>query len=119
MITIIGAGLVAVGDGFWIVTLGTFLVGLGWSGANVSATALISDKVDTKHRGRAIGVLDSFAAGAALTSAVITGPVIEWLGLGAAGVMAAIFAGLPLVMLLRDRSNRKGPETAPDSNALS
>jgi MFS family permease len=110
LLTIIGAALVAFSTGFWMVTLGTFLVGLGWSGANVSATALISDKVDTKHRGRAIGLLDSFAAAAALTSAVITGPIIEWLSLGAAGVMAAIFAALPIILLVHSRLSTPASE---------
>ena len=30
-----------------VVTLGTFLVGLGWSAANVASTAFIADQVDT------------------------------------------------------------------------
>ena len=42
-ITLVGAGLVAFADPYWLITLGTFLVGLGWSAANISATALIAD----------------------------------------------------------------------------
>jgi MFS family permease len=97
-LTILGAGLVGFGHGFWIVTLGTFLVGLGWSGANVASTALISDQAETKYRGRAIGLLDSFAAAAALTAALVTGPMIQWQGLGAVGIMAAVIAAVPLLM---------------------
>ena len=38
--------LVTFTDAFWSVTLGTFLVGLGWAAANVAATALIADQSD-------------------------------------------------------------------------
>ena len=34
---------------FWSVTLGTFLVGLGWAAANVAATALIADHAETRN----------------------------------------------------------------------
>lgn len=97
-LTIIGAGLITLSQGFWLITLGTFLVGLGWAGANVAATAIIADSVTTSQRGRAIGVNDSFAAGAALTSALLTGPLIQWYGLTAAGAAAVLFALVPFVM---------------------
>ena len=62
-IALIGAVLVTFTGAFWSVTLGTFLVGLGWAAANVASTALIADLTETGERGRAIGVSDS-AAGA-------------------------------------------------------
>lgn len=95
-----GAGLITLSHGFWVITYGTFLVGLGWAAANVVATAIIADAVTTAQRGRAIGINDSFAAGAALTSAVITGPLIQWYGLPAAGAATALFALAPFVMWL-------------------
>jgi hypothetical protein len=66
----------------------------------VAATAIIADAATTSQRGRAIGVNDSFAAAAALTSALITGPLILWYGLTAAGAAAALFALVPLLMWL-------------------
>lgn len=96
--TIVGAALVTLGGGIVLITLGTFLVGLGWAAANVSATALIADHAGTEHRGRAIGLNDSFAGAAAVATAVITGPLIQWYGLSAAGVAAVIFAVPPLLM---------------------
>jgi len=45
--TIVGAGLVTFTSGLIPVTLGTFLVGLGWAAANVSATALVADYAET------------------------------------------------------------------------
>jgi MFS family permease len=99
-ITLIGAGLVAFTTTFFWVTLGTFLVGIGWAAANVSATALIADHSPTPERGRAIGVNDSFAGGVSVFAALVTGPLIAWSGLPAAGVTAVLLAAVPLLMLL-------------------
>jgi MFS family permease len=82
------------------VTVGTFLVGIGWAAANVAATALIADHSATAERGRAIGVNDSFAGGVSVFAAVVTGPLIEWSGLPAAGLTAVLLAAVPLLMLL-------------------
>src|SRR5262245_33535020 len=54
VVSLIGAGLVTFTGGYLAVTLGTFLVGLGWAAANVAATALIADHAETRERGRAI-----------------------------------------------------------------
>lgn len=99
-VALVGAGLVAFTDGYWLVTLGTFLVGLGWAGANVAATALIADEFETHERGRAIGVNESIAGAVNLTAALMTGPVLAWGGLPATGLIAVLFALPPLVMLL-------------------
>jgi MFS family permease len=95
-----GAGLVAYTSVFWTVTLGTFLVGLGWAAANVSATALIADHYATAERGRALGVNDTYAAGISVLVALITGPLISWAGLSATGLCAILLAVPPLAMLL-------------------
>src|SRR3712207_441146 len=57
-----GAVLVPATSDYWIATAGTFLVGVGWSGASVAASALIADTTEPALRGRAIGLNDSFAA---------------------------------------------------------
>ncbi len=101
--SLVGAALVGFSDGYWAVTLGTFLVGIGWAAANVSATALIADNARTEERGRAIGVSDSFAGGSSLLAAVVTGPLIEWFGLPATGLTAVLLAGVPFVMLVARR----------------
>jgi len=38
---LLGAGLIAATHAYWLITLGTFLVGLGWAAANVAATAMM------------------------------------------------------------------------------
>ena len=97
--TLVGAGLVTFTPTYELVTLGTFLVGLGWAGANVAATATIADHCDTNHRGRAIGVNDSFGAGVSVLAALVTGPLIDWFDLPAAGICAVVVAIPPLLML--------------------
>jgi MFS family permease len=97
---LIGASLVTFTEVYWSITLGTFLVGLGWAAANVAATALIADHTETAERGRAIGINDSFAGGISVVVALITGPLIEWNGLPAAGLAAVVIAVIPLAMAM-------------------
>ncbi len=97
-VALVGATLVAFTGQWATVTLGTFLVGLGWAAANVAATALIADCYPTHERGRAIGVNDSVAGGASVVVAVVTGPLIELSGLPATGAVAALVALVPIVM---------------------
>jgi MFS family permease len=104
--SLIGAGLVAFGDAMWSVTLGTFLVGLGWAAANVAATALIADRFETAERGRAIGVNDSCAGAMSVVAAVVTGPLVDYAGLPAAGVTAVLMALVPLLMRAATRTAR-------------
>lgn len=99
-VALAGAGLVTFADFFWSITLGTFLVGIGWAAANVAATALIANQVETAERGRAIGINDSCAGGMSVVAALITGPLIEWNGLPAAGIAAVVIALVPLAMAL-------------------
>jgi MFS family permease len=108
-ITLIGALFVALAEGFWSVTLGTFLVGLGWAAANVASTALIADHADTAHRGRAIGLSETGAGAMAVLAAVVTGPLIEWASLPAAGIVAALIAVVPLAMLAADTAAHRRP----------
>jgi MFS family permease len=95
---LVGALLVAFGTVWWVVTLGTFLVGLGWAAANVAATAMIADQVETEERGRAIGVNESASGATAVVMALITGVLIEWSSLQATGAVAALVAIPPLIM---------------------
>lgn len=95
-----GAGLVAFTHSYAPVTLGAFLVGIGWAGANVAATALIADHYATAVRGRALGFNDTCAAGISVLIALATGPLIAAAGLAAAGLIAVLLALPPLVMLM-------------------
>ncbi len=111
-ITIVGAALVSFTEGFWPVTLGTFLVGLGWAAANVAATALLADYAPTQERGRAIGVNDSVAGGVSVFCALVTGPLIELSGLPAAGWLAVVIAAVPLAMVAWSWAGRRAKRAA-------
>jgi MFS family permease len=105
---LVGAALVASGSAFWTVTLGTFLVGLGWAAGNVAATAMIADHAETSERGRAIGVNESFAGGISVVMALVTGPLIEYSGLPATGYAAVLLAVPPIVMHFMRRAKKRG-----------
>ena len=99
-VSLIGASLVALTSDILTVTLGTFLVGIGWAAANVSATAFIADHARTEERGRAIGVNDSFAGGITVFAALVTGPLIDIYGLPATGLTAVVLALVPFGLRL-------------------
>lgn len=122
-VTMAGAALVAVPQEYWAVTLGTFLVGLGWAAANVAATASIADHSETEERGRTIGINDTCAGGIAVVMAVLTGPLIAWSGLVAAGVMAVVVSALPaltvpMVLAGRRRAQFRRLTPGPPHDAL-
>lgn len=99
-VSLVGAALVAFTPNLFTVTLGTFLVGIGWAAANVSATAYLADQVTTNERGRAIGLNDSLAGVSTVFAAFVTGPLIEWYGLPATGATAMLLAALPFLLRL-------------------
>ncbi len=111
---LIGAALVAFTGHLLAVTLGTFLVGLGWAAANVAATALIADQVETTERGRAIGVNDSFAGAVSVIMGLVTGPLIQWSGLPTAGGVAVLVSVPPLLMLFTIRIKERRMQRLPE-----
>jgi MFS family permease len=95
---LIGAAMVAFTPAYLTVTVGTFLVGIGWAAANVAATAIVADQFETHERGRAIGVSDSLAGGISVAMALVTGPLLQWTGLWATGWVAVLVAIPPLFL---------------------
>lgn len=110
-LALVGAGIVAFTGAFWSVTLGAFLVGIGWAAANVAATALIAGQFPTEQRGRAIGVNESAAGATSVAMALVTGPLLEVQGLPATGVFAVLVA-LPPLLLFGARWLRRSPAAA-------
>jgi len=98
----LGAVLVATSPEYLVITLGTFLVGLGWSGAYVGATTLVTDVTAPGERGRAVGRLDLWSNGAGAVLPILAGFLVEGVGIwaiGLAGVGILIYP-LWLVFLL-------------------
>jgi MFS family permease len=98
VVALVGSALLAFTGSYVSITLGAFLVGIGWAAANVAATALIADEAETQERGRAIGVNETFAGGANVAMAVVTGPLLEYAGLPATGFVAICVTVPPLIM---------------------
>ncbi len=101
-----GAALVPLTDIYGFISLGIFLVGVGWSAVFVSATAIIADTTSANQRGRAVGVNDSFSAAFSITLPIIGGFIAESFGLMAVGLfgMALAVAPMPLLFGLRELS---------------
>jgi MFS family permease len=112
VITAVGGGLVALTGSYWGITLGTFLVGVGWCAINIASSALIADLVAPADRGRAIGTNDSFGGAAAIILPLLGGPVVELFGLPAVALLSTGLMLIPFAMLLRLDESRMGPGRA-------
>jgi MFS family permease len=103
-----GALLVPVTELYGIISLGIFLVGVGWSATFVAATAIIADTTPVQQRGRAIGLNDMMAAMFTIGLPLTGGWVADQLGLMALGVFGGLIVLLPLPLLLRLRELSPG-----------
>lgn len=86
---------------YWLIVLGTFLVGVGWSGVNVGGTALLADTTRAGERGRVIGANDTFASLAQVSLPLLGGAMAEGFGLQSVGVAALVLSLVPALLLLR------------------
>jgi MFS family permease len=83
-----------------LVGIGMTLVGLGWAGCYVGATAVISDLTSAEERGSALGATDLVTSLAAAAGVLGSGFVLESAGLGLVGaVMAALMVPVALLVL--------------------
>lgn len=99
LISALGALLVPLTSHYWIITAGTFLVGVGWSAVTVAATAVIADTTAALERGRAVGANDTVSAAAAIALPLLAGPAVELLGLASLGILGVGLMVPPLVLL--------------------
>jgi len=113
---ILGAGalLTPITSVYWIIALAIFLVGLGWSAANVATTALITDVTLAERRGRILGANDMIIGLSALSLPVFGGLVISGLGLLAFGLSGLIIAVPTLLVMLPLREIRPGKYSTAD-----
>lgn len=82
---------------YLLVTLGVFLVGLGWSAINVASTALICDVTPGPKRGSIMGANDVTNGLASMTFPSVGGVILSSLGFFAFGV-AGLLIALPVVL---------------------
>ncbi len=89
----LGAILTPLTNDYWMITVGIFLVGLGWSAATIASTGLISDVTGPFERGKAIGVNDMTMGIAALSFPILGAlliPSLGFLALGYIGLAASV-----------------------------
>jgi MFS family permease len=108
VVTAIGSILVPTSPDYVVITIGTFLVGVGWSCVNVASSALITEVVGPAERGRAIGVSDTFSQAATIVLPLAAGPLVDLAGLPALAVVALAVLAPPVVMLARLREPSPG-----------
>ena len=95
-----GGGITAFTGDTAALTIGLFLVGLGWCAANIASTAIVIDCTNAALRGRAIGMTDSIAAVAGVAFPLSVGPLLEAWGVGAPGAVAILLLVPPSVLFL-------------------
>jgi MFS family permease len=85
-----------------ISALGLFLVGLGWSGSFLGATAVVSDVTRPLERATALGFTDLVTAGASAAGSLSLGVLLEWSGFPTVGasVGSLLLLGLLALVLL-------------------
>jgi MFS family permease len=97
----------------FVSAVGLFLIGLGWSGSYLGATAVVSDMTTPVERGTALGFTDLLSAGAAAAGSLTSGVLLDSSGFMTAGLASAVILVLAfLVVLLVPRSSWR-PAAAP------
>ncbi len=112
LIVALGGILVVTTEAYWSITLGAFLVGIGWCCSNVSATAMIADATQPHERGRAIGLNDTISSGGNIFLPLMAGIMAETYGMPILAVVSLILMAGPLTMLLTLREAHPAPAAA-------
>lgn len=117
-LSVLGAILMPLSNIFWVITLGIFLIGLGWSAAFLSATSVIADVLGPTRRGRGTGINDVAMGIAAISFPIVGGILFEissFASLGVLSILASI-PGLILVLMLKEKSPGVFRTRDPNSN---
>ena len=98
----LGAGITGLAPHPALSGLGLFLVGLGWSGLYLGATAVVSDVTVATERGAALGFTDLASASSSAVGALIAGILLDSVGFGAVGItmMAGLLPTIAVVGLV-------------------
>jgi MFS family permease len=83
-------------------------VGLGWSGAFLSANTMLTDVTPPTRRGQAIGVLDLWSNAAGMSLPILGGLIVEGFDLRTLGFFGALLVLVPLYNLFRVREQQPG-----------
>jgi MFS family permease len=105
VLTGLGGLLTPLTTDYYAISLGIFLVGVGWSASTVSTTALIANATDVSIRGRVLGLNDMVTGIASATAPFAGGVVIAaegFFGFGIYGLTLSIPAILLAVAMKSD-----------------
>ncbi|MBI2853349.1 MAG: MFS transporter [Chloroflexi bacterium] len=103
-----GSMLVPSSTSYWVITTGTFLVGLGWSAGYVAATALIADTSSPEERGRAVGSNDTVSYLPGIILPLVAGPMVAGIGFRSVGILGLCLMVPPFLLLMRLREPSPG-----------
>jgi MFS family permease len=101
LLSALGALLVGFTHAYSSITLGTFLVGLGWCGTYNGATTVVTDTTPPNERGRAVGMLDVWSNGAGTVLPILAGFLVEGIGIWAIGIAGVLLLLYPALMISR------------------
>ena len=106
LVAIAGALLSAASDGTVLFGVGLFLVGIGWSGTYLGATAVITDVTMAGERQGVLGVADLVTQSASTLGALAGGFLLDTGGLNVLGLVmgAILLPALVMVAVLREPS---------------
>lgn len=108
----LGAILVVSSPLYSVITLGSFLVGLGWCGAFNGATTVIADVTSPSRRGRAVGLLDQWSNLAGTFLPILAGFMVQGWGLWSIGLAGVAILLPPLWLVLRLEESQPGQYAA-------
>lgn len=83
---------------YWIITIGLFFVGLGWSANNVATTAMLGDSTPPTSMGRMMGVNQLIGGASSLFLPAIGGYIAQNYGFPSVGV-ASMLLSVPILLL--------------------
>ena len=106
-VSILGMTILAMGcfitpitSNYFVITLGLFLIGLGWSASNVASTSMIADRNPVEQRGRVTG-LNDMSSGAFSVLFTLIGPVIaNFTSLTIICFIATIISLVPILLFI-------------------
>jgi MFS family permease len=79
-------------------SIGLFLLGLGWSGTMVGGSTLLSESVDATNRPAVQGLSDLVMGLAGASAGAVSGVVVAWSSYATLTLLAAV-AAVPLAAL--------------------
>ncbi|MDD1776091.1 MAG: MFS transporter, partial [Candidatus Methanomethylicus sp.] len=93
----LGAFIMPITSNYLIITLGVFLIGLGWSATNVASTALLCDLTPGPRRGSILGANDVATGATSVALPTLGGAILSSLGFFAFAI-AGVLVSLPVIL---------------------